>query len=81
MGATVEAHSRAAQLAVDMLDTQPGSNYAPGSWWNAYNSVTFLTDHVLGRSNDTRMTSAWFGANQARKVQALNLAVEMAEAA
>ena len=81
MGATVEAHSRAAQLAVDMLDTQPGANYAPGSWWNAYNSVTFLTDHVLGRSNDTRMTSAWFGANQARKVQALNLAVEMAEAA
>jgi phage/plasmid-like protein (TIGR03299 family) len=74
-------HSRAAQLALDTLETQPGAKFAEGSWWSAYNSVTFLTDHLLGRSADTRLQSAWFGANQTKKVQALNLAVEMAEAA
>jgi len=33
---------------------------------------------LLGRSADTRMASAWFGSNQAKKVKAVNLAVEMA---
>ena len=74
-------HSRAAQLAMDVLHTQPGAKFAEGSWWSAYNSVTYLTDHLLGRSADTRLQSAWFGANQQKKVQALNLAVEMAEVA
>jgi hypothetical protein len=76
-----EAHSRAAQLAMEALYEQPGANFAEGSWWQAYNSVTYLTDHVLGRSADTRLSSAWYGFNQTKKVQALNLAVEMAEAA
>ena len=74
-------HSRAARLAYAALETQPGADYAPGSWWNAYNAVTFLTDHELGRSTDTRLYSSWFGVNQAKKVNALNLAVEYAEAA
>lgn len=73
--------SRAAKLAMENLNSQPGAEFAPGTWWNAYNSVTYLTDHLLGRSNDTRLYSAWYGVNQAKKVQALNLAVEMAEAA
>jgi hypothetical protein len=64
-----------------VVDTQPGAEYASGSWWNAYNAVTYLTDHELGRSADTRLTSAWFGVNQNKKVKALNLAVQMAEAA
>jgi len=76
-----ELHSRAAQLAMAVVDTQPGAGYASGSWWNAYNAVTYLTDHELGRSADTRLTSAWFGVNQNKKVKALNLAVQMAEAA
>jgi phage/plasmid-like protein (TIGR03299 family) len=75
-----EVHSRAAQLAMRALYEQPGANFAEGSWWQAYNSVTYLTDHVLGRSADTRLSSAWYGFNQTKKVQALNLAVEMAEA-
>ena len=79
---TVNApHSQAAKLAMAALDHQPGAEFARGSWWNAYNSVTYLTDHVLGRSADTRLQSAWFGVNQAKKVQALNIAVEMAEIA
>ena len=70
--------SRTAKQAYDVLETQPGANFAMGTWWNAVNAVTYLTDHELGRSADTRMQSAWFGANQAKKVRAMNLAVEMA---
>lgn len=39
-----------------------------------------MADHELGRSADTRMTSAWFGNNANRKVKALDLALEMADA-
>jgi phage/plasmid-like protein (TIGR03299 family) len=78
---TYEDLSRTAKQAYDVLETQPGADFAMGSWWNAINAVTYLTDHELGRSADTRMQSAWFGANQTKKVRALNLAVEMAEAA
>lgn len=73
--------TRTAKQAFDVLETQPGADMAMGTWWNAVNAVTYLTDHHLGRSADTRLQSAWFGINQNRKVQALNLAVEMAEAA
>jgi hypothetical protein len=40
-----------------------------------------MTDHVIGRSADTRLTSAWYGYNKNLKTKALELAVEMAEAA
>ena len=73
--------SRAAELAMVAVDAQPGADFAKGSWWQAYNAVTYLTDHQLGRSTDTRLYSAWYGVNQAKKVQALNLAVKMAETA
>ena len=43
--------------------------------------MTYLTDHVMGRSSDARMESAWFGVNQTRKMKAVNKAVEYATAA
>jgi len=73
--------SRAARLALDVLDTQPGAEFAPGTWWNAFNAVTYLADHKLGRSADTRMSSSWFGSNKDRKIKALNTAMEFAEVA
>ena len=73
--------SRTAERALEIVETQPGANFRPGTWWNAYNAVTYMTDHELGRSADTRMTSAWFGVNAKRKVDALNTALEYAEAA
>jgi len=73
--------SRNAKACLDVLETQPGANFAEGSWWQAYNSVTFNTDHVQGRNADNRMHSAWFGNNQARKKIALEKAIEFAEAA
>lgn len=73
--------SKNASIALDILHTQPGANFAEGSWWQPYNSVTFMTDHVLGRSADTRLTSAWYGQNRTLKTKALETAIEMAEAA
>jgi len=72
--------SKNAQYALDVLETQPGAEYAPGTWWQAFNAVTFLTDHVIGRTADTRLTSAWYGYNKGVKTKALETAVEMAEA-
>ena len=69
------------QKAYEVLDTQPGAEFGQGTWWQALNSVTYLTDHQLGREADTRLTSAWFGANQSRKVKAVEKAVEYATAA
>jgi len=69
------------QKAFELLETQPGANFAEGSWWQALNSVTYLTDHKMGRSADTRLASAWFGSNQTRKERAVNKAVEFAMAA
>jgi phage/plasmid-like protein (TIGR03299 family) len=73
--------STTAKRTAETLDTQPGANLFPGTWWNALNAVTYMTDHQLGRTTDARLTSAWFGANQARKLKAVNTAIEMAEAA
>ena len=73
--------SKNAQLALDVLETQPGSEYARGTWWQPFNAVTFLTDHIIGRTADTRLTSAWYGYNKGVKTKALETAIEMAEAA
>ena len=73
--------SRNAQGALDILETQPGANYAPGSWWNAYNAVTYMTDHVIGRNQESRLTSSWYGLNKSVKVKALEKAVKLAEVA
>lgn len=73
--------SRTAEQAMEYVENQPGDNFRPGTWWNAYNAVTYMADHKLGRTADTRMASAWFGTNAKRKVDALDAAIEMAEAA
>ncbi len=73
--------SRNAKLCYDALEVQPGAEFAAGTWWQAFNSVTFITDHVQGRNADNRLHSQWFGQNQARKVIAAEKAVEFATAA
>jgi phage/plasmid-like protein (TIGR03299 family) len=73
--------SRTGERALEIVETQPGANFKPGTWWNAYNAVTYITDHELGRSDDARASSSLFGANARKKLDALDLAVEMAEAA
>jgi phage/plasmid-like protein (TIGR03299 family) len=78
---SIDTLSRNAKLAYDSLESQPGAEFAEGSWWQAFNSVTFITDHVQGRNADNRLYSSWFGGNQVRKRDALKTAIEYAEAA
>jgi len=73
--------SRTADQALGFVENQPGDHFRPGTWWNAYNAVTYMADHKLGRSADTRMSSAWFGVNAKRKVDALDAALSFAKAA
>lgn len=73
--------SKSATRALEIVTTQPGAKFAEGSWWQAFNAVTFMTDHEIGRTADSRLTSAWFGPNKNLKVKALETAVEYAEAA
>lgn len=80
-GKATKDMSKNAGIALDILHTQPGAEYAEGSWWQPFNAVTYVTDHLAGRSNDTRLHSAWYGVNKNTKIKALELAVEMAEAA
>ena len=77
----IEELSRNAKLCYDVLETQPGAEYAEGSWWQAFNAVTFVTDHVQGNNPDNRLYSNWFGRNQLRKKGAIEKAIEYAEAA
>lgn len=72
--------SKAATQCVGLLDTQPGAEFAKGTWWNAYNAVTYYTDHQAGRSADTRLASAWYGTGANVKIKALKRAVELANA-
>ncbi|CAB5220801.1 LGT_TIGR03299, phage/plasmid-like protein TIGR03299 [uncultured Caudovirales phage] len=73
--------SRPATQAFEVLETQPGAEYGKGTFWQAFNAVTYTTDHLLGHSEETRLASAWYGSNRQRKLVALEKAVEYAEAA
>ena len=73
--------SRPAETVLSVMKTQPGAQFGEGSYWQALNAVTFSVDHLLGRKQETRLNSAWFGVNDNRKRLALKKAVEYAKAA
>jgi phage/plasmid-like protein (TIGR03299 family) len=64
-------------LALNNDDNQPGIDFARGSWWQAFNTVTFMADHHLANNADTRMFNSWLGTGRSLKLNALNLALEM----
>lgn len=80
VGGTKKEISKNAEIALEIMDQQPGAEFAEGSWWQAFNAVTFMTDHMIGRNADNRLTSAWYGANKNLKTKALETAVEFADA-
>lgn len=73
--------SRPASVAMSVMETQPGAELGRGSWWQAVNAVTYSIDHLLGRNQETRLASSWYGANRNKKLFALEKAVSFAEAA
>lgn len=77
----VKKLSKNALIAMNVLETQPGVEFAQGTWWQSFNAVTYMTDHILGRNDDNRLASAWYGQNKTLKTKALELAIEYADAA
>lgn len=73
--------ARNVSIAMELLDKQPGAEFAEGTFWQAFNTVTYMVDHVIGRNADTRLSSSWYGAGAKQKMEALDLALNMAEAA
>ncbi len=78
---TYDDLSKAAKMCFDALEVQPGAEYAEGTWWQAFNSVTYYTDHLQGRNSENRLHNQWFGYNLAKKVRAAEKAVEYANVA
>lgn len=76
-----EQLSRNAILLSEIVETQPGSEFGKGSWWQAFNAVTYATDHLIGNSDETRFNSAFYGSGRERKIEALKLATQYANAA
>jgi N-acetyl-gamma-glutamylphosphate reductase len=70
--------SKNAKLVMSAIEHQPGVEFAPGSWWQALNSVTYVTDHLLGRTDDTRVYNMWYGTTKDLKTKAYNLALDFA---
>lgn len=77
----VEDLSRPAKDCYEVLETQPGAEYGAGSFWQLVNSVTYHIDHAHGRDQSRRLDSAWFGGMAKRKNEAMNKAIELANAA
>jgi phage/plasmid-like protein (TIGR03299 family) len=50
-----------------------GNELAGATRWGMLNAVTQLVDHERGRSDNTRLESAWFGTGSALKNRALEL--------
>jgi phage/plasmid-like protein (TIGR03299 family) len=75
------APSRNAEKALEFINTQPGAELGEGTWWSAFNAATFMVDHEIGRTDETRLNSAWYGPGRNTKNVALKKAVEYAEAA
>ena len=72
--------SNKSREAQEVMHTQAGANLGEGTFWQLYNTTTYMADHTLGRNADTRLQSSWYGANANMKKKALELAVEMANA-
>lgn len=77
-GSEKKPMSRKAQICYDLMETQPGAEYAQGTWWNAFNSVTFANNHVFGSSDENRVKQLFYGYGKDINIQAMELALEMA---
>lgn len=73
--------NKAGKLILDSILESPGADLpsARGTWWGAVNGVTYAVDHEMGRTDDSRLTSAWFGQRATLKQQAVELAVQYAK--
>jgi len=77
---TEDKLNRAGKAILEAMISSPGSDLptAKDTLWGAFNGVTYYADHEYGRSQDTRLSAAFFGPGDALKQRALELARDMA---
>lgn len=77
-------HEHNAKVVRDLtraIETQPGANMSPGTWWSTYNAVTYWEDHGRHAGKDREpFASKFYGAAADRKDRAFKTALEMANA-
>lgn len=78
LGSGEKAMSKSATRALEYMESQPGAEFGRGTWWQSLNAVTYFVDHKAGRTDDSRLTSAWYGQGRQTKLRAVELALEMA---
>ena len=61
------------------VQRQPRIKASHGTWWEAFNGITWYIDHESGREQEKRLESAWFGNKATVKREALSLALEMSK--
>ena len=64
----------------EALTYAPGQQLptALGTYWGAYNAVSYTIDHSLGRNRDTALRNAWMGHQASVKRRAFSLALKRA---
>jgi phage/plasmid-like protein (TIGR03299 family) len=80
----IEQLGRSANTVLEAVERQPGAELksSAGTWWGAFNAVTYFEDHKEGEHElGNTLHSAWFGAGANRKAKALDLALQYANAA
>ena len=77
-----ERHTRTENIRgkiLELHETGAGSDMSRGTLWGAYNSVTEFVDHVhTSTAVDKKLNSIWFGSGEKLKIEAFNLAKEIA---
>jgi hypothetical protein len=63
---------------VNAMETQPGAQVREGSWYQAFNAVTYTVDHLLLQSNPAAQARQAMIGKAELKRKALKLAVEAA---
>jgi phage/plasmid-like protein (TIGR03299 family) len=72
--------NRVGKAILESILTSPGSDLdsAHNTLWGALNGVSYYTDHVASRTQDSRLYNAWFGSNVELKQSAVDVAKQMA---
>jgi len=62
------------------VEKSPGSDLksAKGTWWGAFNALTYMCDYTLGE-DEHRLFNSWFGAKERLKLEGLKLATKYAK--
>lgn len=84
LGQAIEPEVKDARSSARVLELFQGEGRgsdlktAKGTRWGLFNAVTEHVDHEMGRTDDTRLDSAWFGRGNGFKQQAFDLLTEEA---